>query len=130
MEAWIARAARVHGDRTALSTAGGESLTYACLHARAARVAGRLHELGVGPGERVGLALGGEELVVALHGCMLLGAAAVPVDLRLGAAERAARTDGARVVLDRLEEASVSRGPAALAERSGAETATVMFTSG
>jgi O-succinylbenzoic acid--CoA ligase len=130
MEVWIARAARVHGDRTALITAAGESITYARLFARAVEVAGWLVEHGVGRGDRVGLALGSEELVVALHGCMLLGAPAVPVDLRLGPAERAARTAGARIVLEQLQARSGVAGPAFVREPSGEETATVMFTSG
>ena len=56
MESWLARAARMHGGRAAV-VAPAESLSYAELHARAAGVAGALREQGVGPGDRVALAL-------------------------------------------------------------------------
>ena len=39
------------------------------------------------------------EFVAALHGCLLRGAVAVPIDLRLSAAERATRAAGAAVVV-------------------------------
>ncbi len=100
MEAWIARAARLHGDRVALIAAGGDRVSYATLFDRAARVAGALRESGVEAGDRVALALPGEELVVAVHGCTLFGAVAVPIDLRLRGAERSQRTAGAVRVLD------------------------------
>ena len=54
-----------------------------------------------GTGERVAIALpAGLDFAVALHACLLLGAAAVPVDLRFGERERAAVVDGAAVVVD------------------------------
>ena len=40
-----------------------------------------------------------EDFAVALHGCLLAGAAAVPIDLRMTESERAARTAGARLVV-------------------------------
>ena len=67
MEAWLARAARVRGERTAL-LAGGAQLTYGELLRGARAVAGALAERGVRPGDRVALAMPSEELVVALHG--------------------------------------------------------------
>jgi O-succinylbenzoic acid--CoA ligase len=126
MESWLARAARMHGERAAV-VAPAETLAYAELHARAAGVAGALRERGVGPGDRVALALSSLELVPALHGCLMLGAVAVPIDLRLAPEERAARQSSARVVLDR---------PVAGAPIDGAhdpapsDIATLMFTSG
>ncbi len=42
----------------------------------------------------------GLDFACALHACLLLGAVAVPVDLRLGERERAAIVDGAAVVVD------------------------------
>ena len=81
-EAWLARAARIRGDRPALSTPAG-SISYRDLHRRALEVGGALLDRGVRPGDRVALALASEELVVALHGCLLIGAAAVPIDRRL-----------------------------------------------
>ena len=40
--------------------------------------------------------------MVALHGCLLIGAAAVPIDLRLRDGERALRTAGRLGGLDEL----------------------------
>jgi len=95
MEHWLLRAAAMHPLRVALAGSSG-AVTYAELVARALAMAGGLHERGVEPGDRVALAIGpGEELVAALHGCLLAGAIAVPIDLRLGPAERAARSQGA-----------------------------------
>ena len=98
MEAWLARAARLHGERTALRV-GGDDLTYAELFGRARAVAGALLDRGLRPGDRVALAMPSEPLVVALHGCLLIGAVAVPIDLRLREGERAVRTQGAAVIL-------------------------------
>jgi len=133
MEAWLARAAREHGPRIALSTPagaaegdGGLRITYAELFAAAARVAGGLRDAGIRRGDRVALAMDSEQLVVALHGCLLIGAAAVPVDLRLTAPEQALRTDGAAIVLDALPDGDpVTPEPVGLDQ-----PATVMFTSG
>jgi O-succinylbenzoic acid--CoA ligase len=96
---WIHQAAGRRPDRVAVE--GPErSLTYAELSAAAVRAAGALQRLGVRPGARVALELpAGEEFVIALHGCLLAGAAAVPIDVRLTEAERAARQSGCRIVL-------------------------------
>jgi o-succinylbenzoate---CoA ligase len=89
VEGWLARAARTRGEHTALQTPAG-SLTYAQLHARAEVVAGELSAAGAAPGTRVAIALpSGLDFAETLHACLLLGAVAVPVDLRLAAAERA-----------------------------------------
>ncbi|MGI8428628.1 MAG: class I adenylate-forming enzyme family protein [Solirubrobacteraceae bacterium] len=102
MEHWLSRAAAMHPDRLALLSAQDRPFSYAELRERALEVAGGLLERGVSPGERVALTLAaGEELVAAVHGCMLAGAVAVPIDLRLSRAEREARTGGARLVVDR-----------------------------
>ena len=122
----MARAARTRGEGTALIGPGG-ALSYAELHEAALRVAGELARRGVRAGERVALEVGSEELIVAVHGCLLAGAAAVPIDPRLRAPERVQRTAGARLVLDRLPAGA----PARRAEPyDGARAATVMFTSG
>ncbi|MGP0053164.1 MAG: class I adenylate-forming enzyme family protein [Solirubrobacteraceae bacterium] len=125
MEPWLARAARLRPDRQALVTAR-RRLTYAELYGRAREAGGGLLELGVRAGDRVALALSGDDLVVALHGCLLIGAIAVPIDLRLGAAERAARTVGAALVLDE----PIAGEPAPPRPLDLAATATLMFTSG
>ena len=87
---WISRAAARRPDRVALE-ASGESVTYRELLLRAVRAAGALHMRGVRRGDPVALALEpGLPFVEALHGCLLLGAPAVPVDPRLGERERRA----------------------------------------
>jgi len=125
MEAWLARAARMHGDRIAIATPAWR-LSYDGLLERARAVGGGLLARGVTAGDRVALALPSEQLVPAVHGCMLIGAVAVPVDLRLGEAERLPRITGAKLVLDDLPDGPQA-SPRALDLE---ETATVMYTSG
>jgi O-succinylbenzoic acid--CoA ligase len=127
MELWLARAARTHGDRPAMLSDGGTQLNYDALYQRARAAGGELLQRGVSAGDRVALALGGEDLVVALHGCMVIGAVAVPVDLRLREDERQARTAGAvSVVCEPLAgDLAPARGDLALDE-----IATIMHTSG
>jgi O-succinylbenzoic acid--CoA ligase len=126
MESWLARAARMRGERAAI-VAAEETIGYAELFARARSVAGALRERGVGPGDRVALALPSPALVPALHGCLLLGAVAVPIDLRLRADERAARQSGARLVLER----PVAGDPIEVVyDAEPSDIATLMFTSG
>jgi o-succinylbenzoate---CoA ligase len=130
MEPWLTRAARAHGDRTAIRTAQGAEITYAELYARARAVAAALLADGVAPGDAVALALPSRELVVALHGCLLIGAVAVPVDLRLTEQERAQRTSHASRMVEALPE---GHGAAPLPEPTPIDpeaTATLMFTSG
>lgn len=99
VEAWLARAAAAVPDVVALEGPAG-ACSYAELHARACAGALELARRGAVPGSRVAIALPpGLDFAVALHACLLLGAAAVPVDLRLGAAERAAIEHGATVVV-------------------------------
>jgi O-succinylbenzoic acid--CoA ligase len=89
VEGWLARAAGARGDRTAVQTPA-ESWSYAELLARARVGAQQLTARGVCPGQRVAIALPpGLAFAQALHACLLLGAVAVPVDVRAPAAERA-----------------------------------------
>jgi O-succinylbenzoic acid--CoA ligase len=125
MEPWLARAARIHGDRAALGTPAA-IVSYDELNERARRLGGALLERGVGAGDRVALALGSEDLVVALHGCMLVGAVAVPIDLRLRDSERAQRTVGCKLALTEL----LTGEPAAPRSLQLTQTATLMYTSG
>jgi O-succinylbenzoic acid--CoA ligase len=86
---WLSGAAGRHADRVAVEDAA-ESVTYRELLLRAVRAAGALHVRGIRRKEPVGLALEpGLPFVEALHGCLLLGAPAVPADPRLSARERA-----------------------------------------
>jgi len=78
---FAARAQRMP-DRVAVSH-GDEQITYAELHARVARLAHRLRELGVGPGVLVGIQLPrGVDLVVAVVAVACAGGCYVPVDHR------------------------------------------------
>jgi o-succinylbenzoate---CoA ligase len=87
---WLSAAAGRHPDRVAVATAG-EQVAYRELLLRAVRAAGALHMRGVRRGEPVALMLEpGLPLVEALHGCLLLGAPAVPIDPRMADRERAA----------------------------------------
>jgi O-succinylbenzoic acid--CoA ligase len=130
MEPWLARAARIQPDRIALRTPDGTNTTYAELHASSAGVAAALLGRGVAPGDRVALALPSEELVVALHACLLLGAVAVPVDLRLTETERAHRTAQAALVVDALATLGAAGPPPEPRPVDPDATATLMFTSG
>jgi o-succinylbenzoate---CoA ligase len=95
---WVHAAKSKHPDRVALE--GPErSLTYAELSKAAVDAAHAVQRLGAG-GKRVALMLPpNEDFVIALHGCMLEGAAVVPVDLRLSDAEQTQRLAGAEVVV-------------------------------
>jgi len=96
VDAWLPRAAAARPDRAAVNL-----LSYAGLDAAAATAARRLAARGARAGARVGIALpAGEHFAVALHAVLRLGAVAVPLDVRLPAAERARRADGCATVVD------------------------------
>jgi o-succinylbenzoate---CoA ligase len=96
--AWLERAATMAPATIAVETPVG-SCSYAELLTRARAGAQELSERGARRGERVAIALpAGLDFAYALHACLLLGAVAVPVDLRLGERERAAVMDEAVVV--------------------------------
>jgi o-succinylbenzoate---CoA ligase len=131
---WIHAAADRAHDRVAIE--GLErSLTYAELRVAAVAGAGALRGV-----RRVGIALpAGEDFVVALHACLLAGAAAVPIDLRLSAAEREQRLAGAEAMIDSpiAHSASLAGQPArqdtgrdVRSEREGDVPVAVMHTSG
>ncbi len=99
MAFWVHLARARHPDRIAIE-GPGRSLTYAELSAAAKDAVSGLGQLGLASGARVALELADPvEFVIALHGCLLAGHAAVPVDLRLGESERAARHAGADAVI-------------------------------
>src|SRR5215212_5185791 len=85
---WLSGAAGRHPERIAVATPD-ESVSYRELLLRAVRAAGALHMRGVRRGDPVALLLEpGLPFVEALHGCLLLGAPAVPIDTRLASRER------------------------------------------
>jgi o-succinylbenzoate---CoA ligase len=114
---WLHLASAKHPDRVAVEAPDG-TLTDAELSKAAIGAAQTLQRLqrargGAGPA-RVAIALApGAEFVVALHGCLLAGLAAVPIDLRLTEAERAQRLAGAEMV---VSEPLRTEPPAMLAE--------------
>jgi o-succinylbenzoate---CoA ligase len=98
---WLSGAAGRHPDRVAVE-APDESVSYRELLLRAVRAAGALHGRGVTRGTPVALALEpGLPFVEALHGCLLLGAPAVPVDPRLSEREREAILRGVEETVSR-----------------------------
>jgi len=118
VEPWLDRAAATDPDRVAIHTPA-RGLTYRELRAAADDVARSLAER-VHPGERVAIALpAGAEFAVALHGVLRAGAIAVPVDLRLGARERARVQAGAALVLE--EPIGPGRGSSASPDSSDPE---------
>jgi O-succinylbenzoic acid--CoA ligase len=136
VQSWLTLAAAKHPDRPAIEGPAG-TLTYRQLAGRAAGAAGALRALGVGQGDQVALALANPvELVVALHACLLLGAPAVPIDLRLGEREQAARAAQARIVVREpldggtVGEPSRAGAPSTHAHVRADAPAAVMHTSG
>ena len=121
----------MHPERIAVE--GPErALTYAQLSQAAIAGAGRLSELGGGSLRRVALELApGEDYVIALHACILAGAAAVPVDLRLSEPERAARRARAQLTVDApLRPSDCVWFPATSGPDDGPQPLAVMHTSG
>jgi o-succinylbenzoate---CoA ligase len=100
VEAWLQRAALARPELTALQTPTGD-LSYAALLNAAGALARHLSELDVAKGDHVAIALPpGLEFAQAMHACMLLGAVAVPVDLRMSKGERERIAEGTTVTLD------------------------------
>lgn len=80
--------ARERGEKTALVTERGESLSYAALDERTRRFAAFLRSLGPGDGERVAILLPNvPEFVVSYFGTIAAGKVAVPVNYRLSPPE-------------------------------------------
>jgi o-succinylbenzoate---CoA ligase len=100
VESWLARAAATRPRHPALQTPSG-SCSYAELLARATNAAEALRLRGAGPGDRIAIALpAGIDFAVTLHATFLIGAVAVPIDLRMSARERAKIAHGAALLLD------------------------------
>jgi O-succinylbenzoic acid--CoA ligase len=110
VEAWLRRACRSAPTLTAVETPE-ERLSYAELWSAASAGASELEERGARRGERVTIALPpGVDFACALHACFLLGAVAVPVDLRLTASERERIVAGASVRVEDPLCRAVTRG--------------------
>jgi O-succinylbenzoic acid--CoA ligase len=134
VEGWLERAAAMSPARAALETPTG-ILSYAELLAVTRAGASELQRRGIEPGDRVAIALSpGLAFAQALHACLLLGAVAVPVDLRLSSAERARIAEGAAVLIEEpLEDGLAGRRCEADPAGGGHDldaTAVVIHTSG
>ncbi|WP_426368857.1 long-chain-fatty-acid--CoA ligase [Streptomyces sp. E-08] len=154
--ALLARSAAAHPDRTALRL-GTDALTYGALDELADRAAALLHARGVGPGDRVALALPNSTVFAVLYyGVLRAGAIVVPLNPLLRAGEvRHCLADAEAALLlawhrDGEEAAEGARlagtphlavGPDTFAEsadharvpaahRSPEDTAVVLYTSG
>ena len=129
MGLWLHLAANKHPERLALESPS-RSVTYAELAELAADGVRGLHASGVRAGDRVALEIEDRiEFVVALHACLLRGAPAVPIDLRLSEAERELRVAGAALTLTERPLCGVG----SLRRTAGPPDnaiATVMYTSG
>ncbi len=86
---WVAYHAQHRGDSLALGCAeDGRRTTWTQLEDRVAGVAATLHDLGVGPGDRVALISENDPRVFEVQfACMRLGALFVPLNWRLHASE-------------------------------------------
>jgi o-succinylbenzoate---CoA ligase len=126
MQPWVQTAAARRPDRVALETPEGV-VTYSELADAALRAASAL------PSARVAVALPpGLEFVIALHACLVAGAAIVPIDLRLSAAEQEQRRAGAELVVTGALPRGLTGQPANQdAEKGSADrTVAVVHTSG
>ena len=100
VEGWLARAAATRPNVTAIETPSG-SWSYEQLRHAARFAAGELSARGATRGARVAIALpAGLDFAQALHACLLLGAAAVPIDPRLTDGERERIAAGCAVTVD------------------------------
>jgi len=127
------------------------SLSYAAFHERARRVTGRLQELGLAPGDRIGVLAGNDPRAVLLYfGAWLTGICVVPLnagedDDRLAFVLDNARikivfalpehvgriqSGGPRVVNVVAEPIEAERMPAALPELTPDTEALIVYTSG
>ncbi len=124
-----------HPDAMALDS-GADTVTYAEFAEAAEQVAAELADLGIGPGDRVGVRLpsGTTDLYVAIMGVLCAGAAYVPVDaddpderarLVFGEAQVAALIGAGLAV-----EARVRREPGERRDPSVDDDAWIIFTSG
>ncbi len=130
LDAWLPRAAAQRPAHPALLTAGGP-VSYAELRRAALDAAAALAAAGVGAADRVAVALpAGVPFVATLHACLLLGAAIVPIDLRLAEGERARRAAGAALLVERPLVRGDAPDAPVLDQLDPNAIATVMHTSG
>jgi O-succinylbenzoic acid--CoA ligase len=131
VEGWLSRAACARPDAPALETPKGD-WSYAQLHRAARSGAEQIAAAGVDRGSRVAIALpAGLEFAQALHACLLLGAVAVPVDLRLSVPERQRIAVGCALLIDQPLDSDREPEQTPTASRHELDaTAVVIHTSG
>ena len=115
---WIERRARIDPDRPAIIT-GDHPVTYAELAERIRRLAGGLHRLGVGHGDRVAwLGPNHGAFLEAFFAVGTLGAVLAPVNHRLAPNERALVLEDAEpTVLIEHHAVAPTRAPASVRNR-------------
>jgi acyl-CoA synthetase (AMP-forming)/AMP-acid ligase II len=130
--AMLDRVRHEHAGREALVEPGGERLTYAQLWDRACTVAGGLHDLGIGRGDRVAISLmNGVGWVSAFFGTLLAGAVAVPINFRLAPDEVEFILADSGATIHVADLASVPTGrPRWVDDLHGTELAAIFYTSG
>lgn len=116
VDALVAAAARRWGTRTALVD-GEVELSFAELDARVSRLAGALHDLGIGAGDRLTLCLpNGWRWVVAYYATLRAGAVVNPVNAMMTAAEVAhiaRHCDAAAIITTKEKIGELSGSPGA-----------------
>lgn len=128
----VERHARSHRrDQVALIWEGEDAevrrLTYGDLDAETSRFAHALRELGIGPGDRVGLFLPMiPEAVVALMACAKVGAIAIPIFSGFGAQAVAARLDDGGAKLLVTADGFLRKGAVVESGRVAAEAAALV----
>jgi O-succinylbenzoic acid--CoA ligase len=128
MNSWLPLAANRQPRRPAIETPG-RTIAYAELARLATGGAAGLTALGVRRGDRVGIEIVDPiDFLIAAHACLIAGAPALPLDLRLSEAERERRRRTAVTVLRELP-AAPDQGWI-IGSPDEAAVATVMHTSG
>jgi fatty-acyl-CoA synthase len=90
VSAWVRRWADVDPQGTAVTIAGGDSISWLALELRVRALAAHLHESGLVAGDRLGCLLSSSiEYVVAVHATARIGAVFVPLNIRYAARELA-----------------------------------------
>ena len=126
VDAWLPRAAA-----TAPQSLAVNNLNYGQLLEEAQRAARQLAALGVIEGDRVALVLApGEQFAIYFHAVLLIGAVAVPVDPATAPDQIAARTGGARVVVDAPLESHEDPAAVLLTTHDLSAPAVVIYSSG
>lgn len=131
LDPWLPRAAALRPEHPALIDVEGRITTYAQLHRQALDAAAVLQARGIEGGDRVALALpAGAPFLAALHAALMLGAAVVPIDLRLSSQEQQARAAGAAVVVDGPLHRTTEPDARLVDRLDPAAPATIVHTSG